>query len=189
MSFFRMNSIVVEAFCWTGDIDQAEDSEWAIAAIKAGKIVFYMVGSPEVRMIITAMEGVMEATPGDYIIKGVKGEIYPCKPDIFQIIYKPVDAQHPAERIQAAIRELILACANMEAIHAAQDILACRFYKADGSYEVLESAEAVITRRKECAATLQDQAAEIATLRHDLANAQQIAITATELLHLERAHD
>jgi hypothetical protein len=37
------------------------------------------------------MEGKMEATIGDYIIKGVKGEFYPCKPDIFHISYELVE--------------------------------------------------------------------------------------------------
>ena len=39
---------------------------------------------------ITTLEGVMHASPGDYIIKGVKGEFYPCKPDIFEATYDKV---------------------------------------------------------------------------------------------------
>jgi hypothetical protein len=37
------------------------------------------------------MEGVMKASPGDWIIKGVKGEFYPCKPDIFAATYEPAE--------------------------------------------------------------------------------------------------
>ena len=37
---------------------------------------------------IETLEGVMRADIGDYIIKGVKGEFYPCKPDIFEITYE-----------------------------------------------------------------------------------------------------
>lgn len=40
--------------------------------------------------IIQTLEGVMTASKGDYIIKGVKGEFYPCKPDIFEETYKEV---------------------------------------------------------------------------------------------------
>ena len=40
---------------------------------------------------ITTLEGVMHASPGDWIIKGVKGEFYPCKPDIFEMTYEPVE--------------------------------------------------------------------------------------------------
>ena len=39
---------------------------------------------------IPTLEGIMKASFGDYIIKGVKGEFYPCKPDIFQATYKEV---------------------------------------------------------------------------------------------------
>lgn len=37
---------------------------------------------------ITTLEGVMEAAPGDYVIRGVQGEFYPCKPDIFEATYE-----------------------------------------------------------------------------------------------------
>ncbi|RPJ25938.1 MAG: hypothetical protein EHM25_01010 [Nitrosopumilales archaeon] len=40
---------------------------------------------------IKTLEGVMKADYGDYIIKGVKGEIYPCKPDIFEMTYERVE--------------------------------------------------------------------------------------------------
>jgi len=40
---------------------------------------------------IDTLEGVMTARPGDYIIKGVKGEFYPYKPDIFEMTYEEVD--------------------------------------------------------------------------------------------------
>lgn len=39
---------------------------------------------------IFTLEGTMEASPGDWIIRGVKGELYPCKPDIFEATYDPV---------------------------------------------------------------------------------------------------
>lgn len=40
---------------------------------------------------ITTLEGIMTATEGDYIIKGVHGEFYPCKPDIFEATYELVE--------------------------------------------------------------------------------------------------
>jgi hypothetical protein len=40
---------------------------------------------------IKTLEGNMTAEVGDYIIKGVKGEFYPCKPDIFAMTYEKVD--------------------------------------------------------------------------------------------------
>lgn len=41
-------------------------------------------------LTIPTLEGKMEARPGDWIIKGVKGEFYPCKPDIFEATYEAV---------------------------------------------------------------------------------------------------
>jgi hypothetical protein len=42
-------------------------------------------------LIIHTLEGDMTAMPGDWILIGIKGEQYPCKPDIFQETYEPVD--------------------------------------------------------------------------------------------------
>ncbi len=44
---------------------------------------------PEMTMVIHTLEGDMIAREGDYIIKGIKGECYPCKPDIFEATYEP----------------------------------------------------------------------------------------------------
>lgn len=44
------------------------------------------------RMIISTLEGLHWVDRGDYVIQGVKGEFYPCKPDIFEATYEPVDA-------------------------------------------------------------------------------------------------
>lgn len=43
------------------------------------------------KLYILTLEGDMHATPGDYIIKGVEGEFYPCKPDIFWKTYEVID--------------------------------------------------------------------------------------------------
>lgn len=40
------------------------------------------------KILIPTKEGIMEASCGDWIIRGVKGEFYPCKPDIFQLTYE-----------------------------------------------------------------------------------------------------
>jgi len=45
----------------------------------------------DVAMTIKTLEGDMFASPGDFIITGVKGEIYPCKPDIFEATYEKVE--------------------------------------------------------------------------------------------------
>ncbi len=85
---FRKKPIEVEAFKWTGDINQSEDPLWIVEAIKNGKVLITK-RSPNIhpRMKIDTLEGVMTANIGDWIIKGIKGEIYPCKPDIFEETY------------------------------------------------------------------------------------------------------
>ena len=42
---------------------------------------------------ITTLEGKLFASPGDWVIRGVQGEYYPCKPDIFEATYEPVESQ------------------------------------------------------------------------------------------------
>lgn len=50
----------------------------------------YFEDDDDYRIEIPTLEGVMKASPGDFIIKGVQGEFYPCKPDIFRETYEPV---------------------------------------------------------------------------------------------------
>lgn len=47
---------------------------------------------PTFALEVTTLEGVMLAKPGDWIIRGVQGEFYPCKPDIFEATYTPKDS-------------------------------------------------------------------------------------------------
>jgi len=46
--------------------------------------------SDRMGLLIPTLEGLMVASENDWIIKGVKGELYPCKPDIFELTYEPV---------------------------------------------------------------------------------------------------
>lgn len=48
-------------------------------------------GAPIFSILIPTLEGPLKAKNGDWIIKGVSGEFYPCKPDIFEKTYEPVD--------------------------------------------------------------------------------------------------
>ena len=52
------------------------------------RVSYEKPGNPVIK--IETLEGVMEASVGDFIIRGVKGEYYPCKPDIFEQTYEPV---------------------------------------------------------------------------------------------------
>lgn len=56
------------------------------------------------KLVISTLEGDMLASVGDYIIKGVKGEFYPCKPDIFENTYDIVDESGPIIKVRAEVR-------------------------------------------------------------------------------------
>lgn len=88
---YRKKPVVVEAFRWTGGPDQVEDPVWAIQAIRGKVIWFENGGTPAITLKIKTLEGVMTAQQGDFIIRGVKGELYPCKPDIFNATYEAVE--------------------------------------------------------------------------------------------------
>lgn len=51
----------------------------------------YMEGKTPIGVGIKTLEGFMIVNEGDWIIKGVKGEFYPCKPDIFEATYEKVE--------------------------------------------------------------------------------------------------
>jgi hypothetical protein len=91
MSKFRKKPVVIEAFKWTGDRTQTEDPIWMIDAIKKDVVFFKGNLSEDVKLCIRTLEGVMTADRGDYIIQGVEGELYPCKPDIFEKTYESVE--------------------------------------------------------------------------------------------------
>ena len=87
---YRKKPVIIEAVQWNG-INLTElkefvgDSlkyEYYDAAYEAG------VAPPVIDVTIHTLEGDMKAEKGDYIIKGVKGEFYPCKPDIFEQTYE-----------------------------------------------------------------------------------------------------
>lgn len=90
---YRKLPVVIEAFKWTGDIEQTEDPEWIIEAIK-NKVVTIgthpVIENYPLTMHIKTLEGTMNAKQGDYIIKDINGELYPCKPDIFEKTYELV---------------------------------------------------------------------------------------------------
>ena len=82
MSKYRKIPVIIEAFQWTGGPDQIEDPKWICDAIESGDVSFESYD-----MLIQTLEGTMRAKSGDFIIQGVNGEIYPCKPDIFKKTY------------------------------------------------------------------------------------------------------
>lgn len=85
---YRKIPVVIDAFRWTGGPDQEEDPSWIIEAIHDGTVTFPGCGTKDCVMRIHTLEGDMTAQQGDYVIRGVNGELYPCKPDIFAKTYE-----------------------------------------------------------------------------------------------------
>ena len=87
MARYRKKPVVVEAMQWPEyDIIKNPIYEFLIN----GGADYVVIGD---RLRLRTLEGNMEANPGDWIIKGVKGEFYPCKPDIFEAAYEPADPE------------------------------------------------------------------------------------------------
>lgn len=86
---FRKKPVVIEAFQVHPDDGHTRQlpPNWFIEAMLAKKIV-PIDGSEGLN--IETLEGTMRAEVGDWVIQGVKGEVYPCKPDIFAATYEPV---------------------------------------------------------------------------------------------------
>lgn len=79
MASFRKKPVIIEAVQWNGR------NEMEIARFIGGNLEMDDDG-----LLIHTLEGTMKASVGDYVIKGVNGEFYPCKPDIFEKTYDPV---------------------------------------------------------------------------------------------------
>lgn len=90
---YKKKPVVIEAVLFNGTVTWTEAPEWLIQATKKAptEIGAISLGSMngEATVHITTLEGVMRASKGDFIIRGVKGELYPCKPDIFEATYEP----------------------------------------------------------------------------------------------------
>ena len=79
---YRKKSVIVEAVIWTGNnIDEVKE----LAKNATENLIF-----DNNDLFIETLEGNMKVSVGDYIIKGVEGEFYPCKPNIFKKTYETV---------------------------------------------------------------------------------------------------
>lgn len=87
---YRKKPVVIEAFQFDGT-NHYKIMEWAHKGLPAiANSIIIREPHPDILSIRT-LEGMMQATKGDWIIKGVKCEFYPCKPDIFEATYEPVE--------------------------------------------------------------------------------------------------
>lgn len=90
MAKFRKKPVVIDAVQYTGkNVDEILDFARAHAQWQY----------PHDRMVLSTLENLQgeffEVSKGDWVIKGVKGEFYPCKPDIFEQTYEPASPVWP----------------------------------------------------------------------------------------------
>lgn len=89
---YRKKPVVIEAMQWNEhnlkEVMEFIGSEFAYdekTEYATNKFVYFKTTK---RLLIHTLEGTMEVSKYDYIIKGIKGEFYPCKPDIFEATYE-----------------------------------------------------------------------------------------------------
>lgn len=97
MKQYRKKPVTIEAVQFNG-LNPAEIKDFVGENCEV-EIYDNEVTPPVARIVIHTLEGDMEVSNGDYVIKGVKGEFYPCKPDIFQQTY---ESEEPDKSLKEA---------------------------------------------------------------------------------------
>jgi hypothetical protein len=92
MGRYRKKPVEIDAAQWDGTVGGATSIiDWILA--EGGTARFHS-SNPEAGIdryiAVDTLEGTYRASPADWIIRGVQGELYPCKPDIFEATYEPV---------------------------------------------------------------------------------------------------
>ena len=128
---YRKKPISVEAMQFTGVV--TPELEEFLGEGNWTKLPGQYVGAT-VRIEVRTLEGWLMARPGDYIIKGVKGEVYPCKPNVFAATYERVGAESADELEREIIKAATTAPDN-------EEYLACVRRRVDESVEVTVAVE------------------------------------------------
>ena len=91
---YRKKPIVIEAFEYDGDLINSKGDfycpKWFEEAYNTGVAYYTSTQHSPYDLFIRTLEGRMLVNVGDYAIQGVNGELYPCKPDIFEKTYEAV---------------------------------------------------------------------------------------------------
>ena len=95
---YKKKPCEIEAVQWNGT-NLKEIKEFV------GKDLSYDIGDTPINMEIHTLEGNMIASYGDYIIKGLRGEFYPCKPDVFEKKYELVEDRAILDDLETDLNE------------------------------------------------------------------------------------
>lgn len=94
---YRKKPVEIEAFQYDGDLKNSKGEwyvpEWAVKAFENGVMYYKNPVSPLLspyELYIKTLEGEHHVSVNDFVIRGVQGELYPCKPDIFEATYEAV---------------------------------------------------------------------------------------------------
>lgn len=95
MTQYRKLPIVVDAFQMTKERRATPEvwPQWLRQAFEKDGTVMsadYPADSPDAQLMVSTPEGAMLVGWGDWIIKGITGELYPCKPDVFEKTYEAI---------------------------------------------------------------------------------------------------
>lgn len=116
MSYYRKKPVIIEARQYVGTASQTHDvylwvEENTLGSFEPLDVITGRVPCPasgvsidprDGRMMIATLEGPHWVNVGDYVIRGVRGEFYPCKPDIFEATYEPFEVpceDRPVEEV------------------------------------------------------------------------------------------
>lgn len=87
MKKYRKKPVVIEAIQYKGEENIKNVFKWIDLENDSREQIYL----EKDELLIKTLEGDMKVDVGDFIIKGVSGEFYPCKPDIFEKTYEPVE--------------------------------------------------------------------------------------------------
>ena len=102
MTKYRKKPVVIEAFQYDGDLKNKDGfyyvPQWAVDAFESD-VMYYdsLENEPPNELFIKTLEGIHQVSVGDYVIQGIQGELYPCKPDIFEKTYEKVKESEEAK--------------------------------------------------------------------------------------------
>ena len=103
MAKYRKKPVVIEAIQYTGN-NIVEIIKFMQERANGDKSRYLKYNTKKGEYFIPTLEGEHKLTEGDYVICGIKGEFYSCKPDIFEMTYEKVDSENLTPRSKECIQ-------------------------------------------------------------------------------------